>query len=168
MEPEEGNSGSPFAQFCNERLQAYMCAEVINIPTRMLVLGVEDEGRDAYYFANRGFQVTGIDRVAEPRSVSFVKGNARFLKMSLEEFFKLPEAKQSYFHAVYCCILHKLCEDKRELVLQDSFYLLRPSGWLMLDLDPADIPTLNKAQFWRLRQVYQHRHDGFVRAIFRK
>jgi len=168
MEDGKGALGSPFAEFCNERLQEYMCAAEIGIPTRMLILGVEDKGQDAYYFAQRGFQVTAIDREAEPEHAVFQSGDARFLRLSLDEFFKLPDARQSFFHAVYSRILHKLSDVTREVVLRDSFYLLCPGGWLMLDLEQADTPSEEAAGAWHLQLVHSCEYGGFMQSIFQK
>ena len=167
MTEEQDDLGSPFARFCNTRLENYMCAGSISIPTRMLVLGVEDEGQDAYYFARHGFVVTAIDREFKPENQPN-QPNAKFFKLSLADYFKSVEAKQGHFHAVYCRILHKLSEGTREVVLRDSFYLLRTGGWLLLDLEKDDTPSVSEADEWKFQLVHQQDHEGFVQSIFQR
>jgi hypothetical protein len=168
MDFQKGLPGSSFAEFCNFRLREYLRIRGIPLSSRMLILGVCDEGQDAYYFAKQGYHVVAIDSAHQPDNYMFENSVARFLTRNLTTYLRSSDAHQGRFFAIYCRTPKSLSPNLREDVLCASFYLLGHGGWLMLELDHADMPLPELIKYWRFLPVYIGDHAGFSQAILQK
>jgi demethylmenaquinone methyltransferase/2-methoxy-6-polyprenyl-1,4-benzoquinol methylase len=89
-------------------------------------------GKQAFAFARKGYQVTGIDLSEEMLAIARRKNKYRNLKLESGDATNLPYASNHFDVTCISYALHDMPGSFREKVLAEMFRVTRPGGTIMV------------------------------------